>query len=232
MSTQSMAWPHRTNRLSDTSPFFGGDGIQTHGDSPQIECTSAFDVTGRNDRKSYMLTAGHCFNRGTLVDTNLTHPRTMGRVVSQAFAPFGLDVETISGQYAPIVWTSGQRTVTGSGDVRPRQGSSSLVAVNGAVTGEHRKLPVVAQNQCVAFANDVDVTCSLDVVTGFEVQDGDSGGPVYQYSASAAPEASAAGTIRGINRDRRNWARASPTDLCSADHCGGEPLTWGRRAVS
>jgi V8-like Glu-specific endopeptidase len=180
-------------------PYYGGDSTWIHGDPIEADCTSGFDTIGRRTGNSYMLTAGHCADVGDKIDTNFDSPQTMGTVTNKRFVYGGLDAETIGGSYLPYIWRYGSNiaTVIGSGDVAPGEGSLSLVTVNGSVTGEHRKLPVVASNQCVSYPAEGAYTCYIRVVSGFAVQGGDSGGPVYQYSSNGQPQVFAAGTIDG-----------------------------------
>lgn len=197
VSPQTRPWPHKTDRHHDTPPYWGGDGVWKNGDSITNDCTSGFAVIGRKTRYTYMLLAGHCYQVGDKVDTNFSDPQTMGVITNRRYVYGGLDAEAISGSYSPRVWTadSNSATVIGSGDIPPNEGQYSLVTVNGGVTGEHRRLLVTDANQCESYLPEY--TCYITVVSGFAVEGGDSGGPVYQYSSSGQPNVFAAGTIDG-----------------------------------
>jgi hypothetical protein len=201
VSAQTKPWPHRTDRDSDTAPFYGGDAIWVdNGQQPTTQCTGGFTVVGLKTHLTYMLTAGHCAGLGTQVDTDLGTPAAMGPVTNVRYSNNGLDEETIGGSYEPEVYGNQytDNAVLGGLKVAPGQGSKSLVTVDGAVTGEHRQLTVSATDQCVTFpGNTVSITCFLTDVQGFTAAAGDSGAPVYQYTSGGLPEVYAVGTVVG-----------------------------------
>ncbi|HEX3779468.1 MAG TPA: hypothetical protein VHX38_07350 [Pseudonocardiaceae bacterium] len=187
---------HQTSsRTTDTAPYYGGDAIWVHGDTPGTDCSTGFEVRNNSTGASYELTAGHCAAHGAAIDTNFSSNRTIGTVALQRFVYGGLDTDLITGSFDPLVWTnSGTATVVGSGDVAPGQGSASLITVDGAASGEHRQLPVIENDACVIYEDGV-YTCYLTVVSGYQAPGGDSGGPAYQYAG--ATTVNAVGTIDG-----------------------------------
>lgn len=183
VSRHSMPLPSRQDRTNDGAPFAGGDVITVGG---AADCTSGPTVVGNASGNTFMLTAGHCGPVNSIVQT---HGLTMGHVTNVRLCNSCIDSETVSGNYAPVVWggpglnNNPLYAEDGSLFAMPNQGAASLVTNDGAFSGEIRGITVKAVNQNVkfddGFTNRFITTAAkggATVCTG-----GDSGGPWFQH---------------------------------------------------
>jgi len=179
----SMPLPSAQDRTNDTAPFAGGDVITVGGSS---ECTSGPTVVGNASGNTFMLTAGHC---GPVNSTVQTHGLTMGHVTNVRLCNSCIDSETVSGNYAPVVYGgSGLNNnplydEDGSLFAMPNQGAASLVTNDGAFSGEIRGITVEAVNQNVKFTDGITRRFITVAEKGGATvcHGGDSGGPWFQH---------------------------------------------------
>lgn len=176
VARHSRPLPHRYGRQTDRSPFYGGDRIKV----PGGHCTSAFAVVGVKSGKRYMLTAGHCAKKGTIITTN---GHTMGKVINRRFCDYCIDSEATNGSYRPIIWgggPNGNSTYVLGGAHFPKKGTH--VTMDGSYTGEITKANVTGFNRTVKFSDGVHTRYLSEVRKGGTrlCHGGDSGGPVFQ----------------------------------------------------
>lgn len=184
VSRQSMPRPSRYGRTNDTVPFAGGDFVTT----PLGGCTSGPTVIGNASGNPFMLLAGHC---ATVNSTIKTHGVTMGHVTNVRFCNICIDSETVSGNYADVVWGAGSGSSPlynedGALFAQPGQGQASLVTNDSAYSGEIRGITVQAVNQSVTFSDGI--TTRLLTKTSKSgatiCRPGDSGGPWIQHEGN------------------------------------------------
>jgi hypothetical protein len=207
------------NRVTDVSPFYGGDKIET----ATVGCTGGFGVTGNVSGKDFELSAGHCGSGTWKIGGTST---VMGKTSSVYFTWGGNDFQTIAADGSPgvaaYVWTGGVLSTTTApviGQTLPLGGKFTF---DGSVTGEVRNANFIQGGICEDFTNDqgqLQDTCNLIVGSvggGVTVcQGGDSGGPAYQYNSSG--QVYAVGTIVGYgNNGQTCYAEQIENELAAS----------------
>lgn len=170
------------SRRDDVSPYWGGAGITASTGTPW--CSSGFTVKNSAGTRQ-MVTAGHCFNNGTTVRTEIGG-RYVGTVSSRGLPSF--DMERITGSsYSPYIYVGGVNStsslpVVGAGD-------STVGYTNychsGRTTGENCGHTVKTNFAQVCTSSG----CKYPVTAftgGVLPQGGDSGSPFYVRDASRA----------------------------------------------
>ena len=178
--------PTPTDRATDTDPFWGGDQI-TNGTNA---CTGGFPAYNSNGTQ-YMITAAHCFSRLDDIDTSNGNSY-LGEVTQRDLDDPGLDAELINiqdqGGGQGILWTCGPTSACDA----DTEGSSSTVVgdsvcQSGSATGEICGLSVDYTGQYYYNSDTGTTVDDLDIADAgtdnLANAGGDSGGPVYQYTA-------------------------------------------------
>jgi hypothetical protein len=182
VASQSRAIPQAQGRTNDTPPYAGGDRIEVPGGS----CTSGPTVYGNRANTPYMLTAGHCANVGAAIKT--PQGRTMGTVTNKRLCDHCIDDETVSGNYARLVWGANGILLYEDYGRAPTAGNE--VTVNGSYSGEVRYNRVTNANATVLIGypdrNRYIRYLFIDQNTqGHSAcQAGDSGAPVYTHEGN------------------------------------------------
>lgn len=224
---ETAARPEKSNRLEDGSPFSGGfryvaaNGT-TSGATQGTSCSGGFGYEiGSTD---YILTAGHCFEKGTSFDQ-----------MWNTFAGPCCTKKTHIGHRSNTTWNDGDGTVRAGGDdahhgdlalvnvsIAGKQAGHSIwwpdnnskipvtarvpptvsqqICINAWVSGSDCGLGVVYTNENYVY-NDGDVLINGDV--GFSTstadcsQPGDSGGSVIIDHSGAETQATAVGIVSG-----------------------------------
>jgi streptogrisin D len=193
----------RTSRTADQEYHKGGARI-TRGNAL---CTSGF-VVRRSDGVVGATTASHCGPAGG--DYWYSGPYAYGRATTRTDYPRYDVMLLINGRYAPYIYTDGPGD---SVDVRTIQGAANpaigqLLCISGQTTRAHCSNRVENLGGSICDADG----CTTGLIQmiradGWTVQPGDSGGPVYTISSTAAGHAVARGSVVGV-RDGRSFAEA------------------------
>lgn len=176
---------HKTTRLDDTAPYWGGARIKNfnRGNS----CTSGFAVW--QSGREYLLTAAHCF---TPIDGVVT---PTGRWIGNAEQErWDHDVILVRADAAGRIYDGGvgsgefSKAVSGWNWVNPYE----WVCHSGSVTGALCGIQVSSSftySYC-DYDSDGDWTCQYDLLIAWQkngylvVRDGDSGGPVFSLDGT------------------------------------------------
>lgn len=189
--------PRAVDRMSDNSPWNGGDFIT---DDVTGDCTSGFGA--HSATKTYMLTAAHCFSAGsTIFNGSVTQSvggtGLMGTVASRDLTNNGLDAESIDtngvldGGSSKLVWTGGSTNP----QIASVSGTTNSplydqVCQSGAFEGEICSLEIVSASECIneSDGSNVRPVCNVfeadNTAGGIANGEGDSGGPVFRFSGS------------------------------------------------
>jgi len=178
------------NRAYDSAPFNAGDFISNRTET----CTSGFSAKNGSGQQ-FMVTASHCFAVNDNIynysaDLGLGGNTFIGPLYARDLRDGQLDAELVTtGASHLIALGSTDHPVAGTvgGSVEPLVGSH--VCSDGAFEGEHCNLTVNSYNNCQnGFPRDGNgYACRLVFVTSTDNQaagNGDSGGPVIQFSGS------------------------------------------------
>jgi hypothetical protein len=184
------------SRQADISPYWGGSRYINNAMGGQ--CTNGFALN--KVPAVYEISAAHCgVNPNTVTIPGQVNPT--GVVVTQNICR---DINQINyragGTVAGSIFTGGPNSATSAtvaGAVSDTVGD--LVNTGGATSGEHLNATVVAVDLFTAIAG---INCPMvgpldeAVLTDqCVVAPGDSGGPVYSYTSSAATSVNGRGTI-------------------------------------
>jgi hypothetical protein len=189
-------------RCLDSQPYYGGDRVATS--NPFNECTGGFEAWDPGAGGNYgMLTAGHCWDVGTIVaqgytdQVNYPYPwyvptsGTMGKVTRRLWADNVTDAEFLDASSvgtslaAARVYTT---TPTGSASSFVSDYGMSFVGMqqictDGSVTGEICSGNTIQQIQQCIYPAQYRVCHETKISSSQTVcNPGDSGGPVYNYS--------------------------------------------------
>jgi hypothetical protein len=173
------------NRRDDIPAFYGGGGLL----ASNALCSAGYSVQNSVGTR-FMVTAGHCYANGTVVNTE-SNLRPVGTVQNRLLASLGngpVDMELLGGQaYAGRVFTGGVTSST----------SIPVVAAGGAVVGYNAYCHSgrTTGEQCGHTATSINAQvctqtgCKSPVIsyTGGNIQQGgDSGGAFYAKDGSGA----------------------------------------------
>jgi hypothetical protein len=208
------------SRTDDNLPFRGGDYISANvnlGPS-STRCTTGFSIRNAYGQ-DYMLTAGHCFEAGSIPGYRFSNGyRPMGLVAFKKYpdrgnldnALLGESVDGVRMRYSAFIWTgppAGQSGQTSIGVSRDAVSCINChVYFNGGVTGQ--KLATLTGNPfCRQFPSGY--SCGLQKVTsGSMCEGGDSGGPVFAYGTDGY--ALAVGIIKGKSEGKCVYTQIQP----------------------
>jgi len=207
------------DRYHDTQPYFGSDNIQHTANNITYECTDGFKVDVNTT--PVMLSAGHC---GSAKWFNGTTSNEIG-VTGQLHFKDGSkrDVQTIKNErYFQDVWGGAfGDPATGlevHGGFTGYVSVGQLITFDGSVTKEVRDVKVVASGDNVCITSEGATICDLIKTNAknqsgkLACQNGDSGGPVYQYAYGNGYQVKAAGLVEA--GDGSNcWATELASDL-------------------
>jgi DNA-binding beta-propeller fold protein YncE len=171
-----------SSRRSDVAPWNGGDFLY----NDEGGCTAGVGITFRKHR--YMITAAHCFTRGSKV-YNGDGGKLMGTVASRDQRHGGDDTELIATKPSNVLWTG----ATDDPAARPLIGAEgspdgAIVCNEGAYSGELCSTVVSDDPGCIDLEKRV--ACGIDESSssGIASEQGDSGGPVVRYTGAGNPE--------------------------------------------
>jgi hypothetical protein len=192
-------------RFTDTAPFYGGD-IQWYGSqSSSVACTSGFSFVGKNSGNNFGLASGHCVSdaggkSGTVVHTNTSSTKTVGKISTQYFPSTKIDIASVNtGGFAPLVYGNGTATYGVVGQDFPTQGDQ--LTADGRVSGEVRGVTVENTDNTINVSGFPIKDLTVASKPGATVcQGGDSGGPWYVH-LGATDGVDAAGTQVGERED-------------------------------
>lgn len=193
LPTLTIGGPPRAN---DSAPWNGGDFIT---DALTGDCSSGY---GAHRAVQYMITAGHCFQRGRqILNGSTTQSDLMNGQLFGNFMPLGpvtskaggnLDAEIIRtsafGGSSKLVYagssTSSERDAVSGTIVTPR---GRQVCQDGAFEGEICGLVVRNSNPICINTNDgrfCHIHKAVNTKGRIAVGQGDSGGPVFRFQGS------------------------------------------------
>ncbi len=183
-------------RANDSAPWNGGDFIT---DALSFDCSSGF---GAHRAVQYMITAGHCFQRGRQIlngsggQSDLMHGQLFGNfmplgpVTSKAGGNLDAEIITTSafGGSSKLVYagssTSSERDAVSGTIVTPR---GRQVCQDGAFEGEICGLVVRNSNPICINTPDgrfCHIHKAVNTTGRIAVGQGDSGGPVFRFEGS------------------------------------------------
>ena len=173
-------------RFTDTAPFFSGD-IQWYGSQSSSDaCTSSFAFTGNASGNRFGLASGHCVANaggasGTVVHTNTSSTKTVGKISTQYFPSTKYDIASVNtGGFSGSVYGNGTTTYGILAKEFPGQGD--LVTADGRVSGEVRDVTVENTDNTINVQGFPIVNLTVASKSGATVcQGGDSGGPWYVH---------------------------------------------------
>jgi streptogrisin C len=195
-----------STRLTDTTPYFGGDRIFVPGGA----CTSAFTITNAYGN-NYSVTAAHCGDVGDRVTTNGT---TSG---SRTFGTLDYNgIQNGAKLDAALVGTNNRVGYTWIGSVSNNMAQPDVSVKNsctgctvdydGSYTGQANGAKLVGSPQSIRLCEGDGSNCHTTIdnqitesTGGRDCQPGDSGGPVIVGNGHA--QIVAVGIIRGGSAD-------------------------------
>lgn len=175
--------------------FYQGSGLY------YTECTAGFNVINPKTHQVYVTTAAHCFNPGdTILHSTGNTGQTVGAVGASAGFGSIADSELITPRVASvpntiIVGNSTERAVSA---YYPLTATGTSLCKSGITTGEICGNVVTSTNATVCYSsgcfyNQEETRNSAVSEVAYY---GDSGGPVYKYTASGS--VIAAGSLSGF----------------------------------
>jgi hypothetical protein len=170
--------PRPLARSNDVSPYWGGGRFST----PGTGCTTGFAVLWNG--LDHMLSAGHCGNDGQLAVDGGGNPAvdTMGDIFNDNNSRDTLMINTPSQGNVYVGPSSSSVSVDVIGAAADFVGN--VVCTGGARTGEHCGIPVTHVNQ--SDFGYFPLTRAAYPTAACAGARGDSGGPAYTYSGTAA----------------------------------------------
>jgi hypothetical protein len=150
--TVQVGWPSSprpaladaTGRFADESPYWGGDGVWTGGQTEPV-CTSGLSWTLNTTGATFTFTAGHCFEAGHYLYTNENDTMNMGMVSTNYLDTTGhYDISSVVGQFGPYVWGNNSASFNVIGSTFPGVGAG--VTSDGMATGDVRGVTITKTN--------------------------------------------------------------------------------------